>query len=149
MMIQKSPARLLREIYPVESLMNAALRAAFDPKDYFAGVSKGLALAAITEAVNADEARKASNKKTGDIAKIALANVPTTGWLPKELRTAHYDGPAGKSQRKPAKAVAKRKSNAKPKSSPRRLERMTHSCSRCSTRPPNPGPVLNPVKPSL
>jgi ParB family chromosome partitioning protein len=82
-------------------VMNAALRKAFDPKGYFAGVSKGLALAAITEGVNADEARKVSNKKKGEIAKAALANVPKTGWLPKELRTAHYDGPKPKAK-KPA-----------------------------------------------
>jgi ParB family chromosome partitioning protein len=76
--------------------MNKALRARFDAKDYFDSVSKPIALKAITEAINADEARKVSSKPKGEIAKFAISNVPKTGWLPAELRTAHYDGPASK-----------------------------------------------------
>jgi len=89
--------------------MNAALREAFDAKNYFDSVSKPMVLAAIAEAVNEDEARKLQGKPKGEVAKFAVANVPKTGWLPKELRTAHYDGPAKK---KPAKAASKKK--AKP-----------------------------------
>lgn len=79
----------------------AAMRKEFDASDYFNSVSKALCLAAITEAVNADEARKISGKPKADIAKFAIANVPKTSWLPPELRTEHYDGPAAKPTAKP------------------------------------------------
>lgn len=77
-------------------VLNAALRKAFDAKDYFENAPKPFALAAITEAVNADESRKLAGKKRPEIAKFAIANVPAKGWLPKELRTSHYDGPQKK-----------------------------------------------------
>lgn len=95
--------------------MNVALRKEFDAEDYFGGVSKALCLAAITEAVNADEARKVSGKPKAEIAKFAVANVPKTGWLPEQLRTDNYDGPkakAAKSKVKPAKKVAAKKRKA-------------------------------------
>lgn len=82
--------------------INAALRATFDAKDYFDSVPKALCLRAITEAVNADEARKVSGNPKADIAKFATANVPKTGWLPPELRTTHYDGPTAKAKAAPA-----------------------------------------------
>lgn len=91
-----------------------ATRKAFDAADYFNSASKPLCLAAITEAINADEARKVSGKPKGDIAKFAIANVPKTGWLPPELRTSAYDGPAGAAKTKSAKAP-KAKAAAKPK----------------------------------
>jgi ParB family chromosome partitioning protein len=73
--------------------LNAALRGAFDAKDYFAGVSKALCVKAIEEAKGADLARQQSKNPKGDIAKFAIANVPTTGWLPPQLRAKGYDGP--------------------------------------------------------
>jgi ParB family chromosome partitioning protein len=76
--------------------LNKQLRQGFDAADYFGNVSKGLCLKAITEAINADEARKVAGKPKGEIAKFAVDNVPRTGWLPVELRTAHYDGPGSK-----------------------------------------------------
>lgn len=81
--------------------LNTALRKKFDATEYFNSVPKALCLTAITEAVNADEARKVSGKPKGEIAKFAITNVPKTGWLPPELRCARYDGPKGKA--KPAK----------------------------------------------
>jgi ParB family chromosome partitioning protein len=92
-------------------VMNAAMRKTFDAKGYFEGAGKTFCLAAITEAVNADEARKVSKGKKGEIAKFALINVGKTGWLPKELRTSHYDGPTGKktAPKKTVKAKAKGK----------------------------------------
>jgi len=81
-------------------VMNAALRKAFDASDYFSGAPKAFTLAAITEAVNADESRKLAGKKRSEIAKFATANVGKTKWLPKELRTSHYDGPKPKAKRK-------------------------------------------------
>lgn len=86
-------------------VMNAAMRTAFNAKDYFENCGKAFCLAAITEAVNADEARKVSKGKRAEIAKFALVNVGKTPWLPKELRTAHYDGPKGKT----AKAKTKKR----------------------------------------
>jgi ParB family chromosome partitioning protein len=73
--------------------LNAALRGAFDAKDYFAGVNKALCLRAIAEAMGADMARQQANKPKGDIAAFAIENVPTTGWLPLQLRAKGYDGP--------------------------------------------------------
>lgn len=76
--------------------LNKALRATFDAPGYFDAVSKAHCLAAITEAVNADEARKVAGKPKGEIAAFCVANVPGKGWLPPELRTRHYDGPQAK-----------------------------------------------------
>ena len=76
--------------------MVEATRKGFDADDYFKSVPKAMCLAAITEAINADESRKVAGKPTADIKKFATANVPKTGWLPRELRTAHYDGPGAK-----------------------------------------------------
>lgn len=101
--VQKAYDTLASTITP--KVMNAALRKAFDAKGYFEGCGKAFCLAAITEAINADEARKISKGKRGEIAKFALANVGKTPWLPKELRTAHYDGPS--KTKKAAKAKRK------------------------------------------
>jgi ParB family chromosome partitioning protein len=91
---------------------SAAFRKAFDAKDYFASAPKSFVIAAIAEAVNADEARKMDGQKRSEIAKFAMANVVKTGWLPKELRTVHYDGPQAKAK---AKSAAKTKTAAKGK----------------------------------
>jgi len=81
--------------------LNAALRGAFDAKDYFTGVSKGLALAAIGEALGPDIERQQAKGKRTDIAAFAFANVPSTGWLPKQLRAKAYDGPGTEGYRRP------------------------------------------------
>lgn len=87
-------------------VINAAMAKAFDAKGYFDGAGKSFCLAAITEAINADEARKISDEKKADIAKFALTNVGKTGWLPKELRTPHYTGPQKKSAPTKAKKAS-------------------------------------------
>lgn len=110
---------------------NAAARGVFDAKDYFAGVNKALCLKAIEEAMGADMARQQSKNPKGDIASFAIENVPTTGWLPIQLRAKGYDGPPvkkasgrlasiGDGKKKPAKgkpavkaAPAKRAAAAK------------------------------------
>jgi len=74
--------------------LQAALREEFDAEDYFKTVPRSLAEAAIAEAVNADEARKAGKLKKGELVKFCVENVPKTGWLPPELRTSTYAGPA-------------------------------------------------------
>lgn len=74
--------------------LQEALRANFDAEDYFRSVPRALAEAAIREALNEDEARKAAKLKKGPLVDFAVANVPPTGWLPPELRTSTYAGPA-------------------------------------------------------
>jgi ParB family chromosome partitioning protein len=83
-------------------LMNEAIRKSFDREDYFGNAPKPVLLAAITEAVSNDEARKLKDKTKAEIAKFALANIGKTAWLPGELRTANYDGPT-KAKAKPQK----------------------------------------------
>lgn len=96
---------------------NAAARGAFDAKDYFAGVSKMLCLKAIEESLGPDLARQQAKKTKPDIVAFAIENVPTTGWLPLQLRHKGYDGsPVKKASgklaptkpKKPAKAAAKK-----------------------------------------
>lgn len=84
------------------------LRNRFDAKDYFASVPKANVIAAVAEAVNADEARKLGSKKTVECQKFATDNVPQTGWLPVQMRPPHYvlTPPAGAAKPKP---VATRK----------------------------------------
>lgn len=72
---------------------NAAMRGAFDAKDYFESVPKSYSLLAIKEAVGVDAAKKLESSPKPDIVKFAVANVPTTGWLPPQLRVKGYDGP--------------------------------------------------------
>lgn len=104
--------------------LNAALRGAFDAKDYFGGVNKALCLAAIGEALGSDAARQQANNSKLEIAAFAIENVPETGWLPPQLRAKGYDGPPAKktaakapakrtakaAKKKPAKKTAKKKS---------------------------------------
>lgn len=72
---------------------NAAARGAFDAKDYFAGVSKPLSLKAIEEALGPDLARQQAKNGKAEIVAFAVENVPSTGWLPVQLRAKGYDGP--------------------------------------------------------
>lgn len=85
------PAAICNAIDP--KAMNAALRGAFDAKDYFNGVAKPLCLTAIGEAMGPDLARQQSKNTKGEIAAFAIENVPKTGWLPPQLRAKGYDGP--------------------------------------------------------
>lgn len=96
--------------------LNAALRGEFDAKDYFNGVNKALCLKAIEEACGPDLGRQQAKNAKAEIAKFAIANVPTTGWLPLQLRAKGYDGPP----------VANAKSTAatlKDKSKPPRVQK--------------------------
>ena len=105
--IRKKFGEIANAIAP--KIMNAALRKAFNAKDYFDSCGKAFCVAAVAEAVNADEARKISKGKKAEIAKFAFTNVSKTPWLPKELRTANYDGPAGGKTKAKAKTKAKGK----------------------------------------
>lgn len=90
-LLKGNPGLICDAIKP--QAMNAALRGAFDGKDYFNSVPKALCLAAIKEAVGADVARQQEKNKGPEIAAFAIANVPATGWLPPQLRVKGYDGP--------------------------------------------------------
>jgi len=92
-------------------VLNAALRGAFDAKDYFAGVNKALCLKAIGEALGADVARQQAKNSKGEIAAFAAENVPPTNWLPLQLRAKGYDGPPVK---KPSGKVARSVKAKKP-----------------------------------
>lgn len=83
------------------NVFNAALAKHFDAEDYFSSAPKVLVVKAIAEAVNQDEARKASAGGKADLAKFAHTNVVKTGWLPKELRTVHYRGPGSEGYKAP------------------------------------------------
>ena len=70
--------------------MRAALIENFDAEDYFGSVSTSVARAAYAEMTG--KTLMASAKKA-EVASMAAARAKETGWLPAELRTAHYDGP--------------------------------------------------------
>jgi ParB family chromosome partitioning protein len=81
---------------------NKALRETFDAKDYFDSIGRPQIVAAVREAMGETHATNVGKLKKDAATKFAVTNVPKTGWLPLQLRTAHYDGP----QAKPAKAKA-------------------------------------------
>lgn len=96
--------------------LNAALREAFDPQDYFSGVSGTMRVDAVREACGEDAAKSAAKLRKAQQTEFAVRNVPQTGWLPPQLRTRHYDGPqASTAKPKKASAVAKLKPKAKAK----------------------------------
>jgi ParB/RepB/Spo0J family partition protein len=94
-------------------VLNAALRKRFDAKDYVESAPKAYVLRAIREAKGEAAAKEIAGKKRGEINAAALVHVIKTGWLPAELRTAHYDGPAEKPNGKRGKRVTKAKSKRK------------------------------------
>lgn len=75
--------------------LNAAIRKAFDAKDYFESVNKELCLLAIREACGDEQADSLKGSKA-EIEAFAVKNVGKSGWLPAQLRTIHYDGPPKK-----------------------------------------------------
>lgn len=97
--------------------LNAALRASFDATDYFAGVTAQICKDAI--ALCDPKYPFTGKEKKSDLAKLAAKLVKESnagnkaGYLPVEMRTAHYDGPAAKAagakgkKAKPAKKKAK------------------------------------------
>lgn len=80
--------------------LNAALRASFDAADYFAGVTAQVCKEAIALC---DPKQPITGKaKKSELAKLAADLVKKSnaggkaGYLPPEMRTSHYDGPAPK-----------------------------------------------------
>jgi ParB family chromosome partitioning protein len=74
-------------------IMAAALRKHFNAADYFERASKAHGLTALREACGDTIAKQWANRKRGEIAATCVELVTKTGWLPPELRTAHYKSP--------------------------------------------------------
>lgn len=87
--------------------LTTALRETFDAKDYFNSVSRATIVEAVREAMGDQHASAVAKMDKAGAIKFALANLPKTKWLPKQLRVAGYDGPAKKAAKKPAKKAKK------------------------------------------
>jgi ParB family chromosome partitioning protein len=70
-----------------------AIMREFDAKDYFSSVGMGAIVDAVRCSMGGDHHTKVGKMKKPDAAKFAAANVPKTGYLPKQLRTEWYTGP--------------------------------------------------------
>lgn len=96
--------------------LNAALRTSFDAADYFAGVTAQVCQDAIK--LCDPKYPFTGKEKKSELAKHAAKLVKESnaggraGYLPPEMRTAHYDGPATKAA-KPAVASRTAKKTAK------------------------------------
>jgi ParB family chromosome partitioning protein len=93
-------------------ILNAELRKLFAAEDYFKGVSGDLRLKAIREMDPQQEPAAAKAKKAAQVTIAVQCFSKSKDWLPLELRTTHYAGPAEK--KAPAKAKAAKKAKAKP-----------------------------------
>jgi ParB family chromosome partitioning protein len=116
-------AAICNALYPADML--AAIGKRWDAKDYFANVSAALRIKAATEALGEDLARTVSKMKKDEATKWCATNIPPTGWLPPQIRTAHYKGPllvtiATDKPVAKAKAPARGKTKAAPKKAARR-----------------------------
>lgn len=93
--------------------LNAELRASFDAADYFAGVTAQACKDAI--ALCDPKQPIIGKEKKSELAKLAAELVKKSnaggkaGYLPPEMRTKHYDGPAPKAAKPTAKAKAAKK----------------------------------------
>lgn len=96
-------------------MLNAAIANTFDAKSYFDGVNLQACVDAVRCSMGDDHANKIAKMKKGEAAKFATANVPTKGWLPKELRTVHYKGPVESTPAAKPKAPAKKAAAGKEK----------------------------------
>ena len=97
----------------------------FDAKDYFASIGHGAIVTICRAALGYDVGDKVAKMKKPAAAKFAASTVPSSGWLPKQLRTRHYKGAvesmtegeltklgkeaAAKNKKAPAKKAAKKK----------------------------------------
>jgi ParB family chromosome partitioning protein len=92
--------------------LNAQLRANFDAADYFAGVTAqackdAIALCDPKQPITGKEKKSELAKLAADLVKKSNAG-GKPGYLPPEMRTSKYDGPAAKASAKPAKAAKKK-----------------------------------------
>lgn len=108
--------RVLLEAMDAKKL-NTALRDSFDAADYFAGVTAQVCKEAI---LLCDPKQPLTGKeKKSELAKLAADLVKKSnaggkpGYLPPEMRTAHYDGPKPVKDKPVAKAKAAKKAAKK------------------------------------
>lgn len=64
----------------------------FDAKDYFASIGHGAIVTICRAALGYAVGDKVAKMKKPAAAKFAASTVPSSGWLPKQLRTRHYKG---------------------------------------------------------
>jgi ParB family transcriptional regulator, chromosome partitioning protein len=110
-MTHRGKAALLNALPPAR--LEKATRETFDAVDYFASVSLASVVEAVRTSMSDDHAGKVAKMRKADAAKFAAANVPETGWLPKQLRTAHYTGPVEPGTMPAASRPAAKKKAAK------------------------------------
>lgn len=109
---QPDDTALLEALDPKK--LNAALRTNFDAADYFAGVTAqackdAIALCDPKQPITGKEKKSELAKLAAELVKKSNAG-GKAGYLPPEMRTKHYDGPAPKATAKPAaKAKATKK----------------------------------------
>lgn len=90
--------------------VNTYIAEGFRADDYFASISRDQRAAAVTEAMGKDHAAKLAKMKTGDQIEFCVENVfKTAGWLPTQIRTAHYKGPGAETTKPAAKVRGRRK----------------------------------------
>jgi ParB family chromosome partitioning protein len=83
--------------------LTTAIREKFDAKDFFNSVSRAAIVEAVREAMGDDHAGNVAKMDKAGAVKFAIANLPKTKWLPKQLRVTGYDGPAKKAKGTKAK----------------------------------------------
>lgn len=91
--------------------LNHRISVEFDVKDYFDSVNLQACVEAVRAAMGDGPAAEVAKMKKAAAAKFAADHVVKAGWLPKELRTIHYRGPADRGAAaapKPAKKAAKK-----------------------------------------
>ncbi len=107
--------------------LHEALRSRFNAADYFIGVRKDDIVQAAKECGVAGDPSAWEKMKKGDLAKMAAAGAAeATGWLPPEMRTAHYQSSARPVEattatgKKPVKKPRAARKAAKPKAAAKR-----------------------------
>lgn len=102
--------------------LNDAIVKHFDLTNYCHLAPKPLLLKAIEEAFNKEATVPLQDKSKKEIAEFAIKELPKKGWLPVEMRTAHYKGPTAKpAASKPA--AEKPAPKAKAKSAPKKKKK--------------------------
>lgn len=97
-----------------KDVVNKQVAAAFDATDYFGSVSTQAIADAVSCSMGPDFARDVAKMKKAAAAKFAVEHLPSKGYLPPALRTAHYTGPVESTAKKaPAKKTTAKKTEGK------------------------------------
>lgn len=110
------------------STVNTCIVSHFDYTDYFTSISVAGIADAVRTAVGDKPADTVAKMQKKNAVEFALGHVPQTNWLPKEMRSVHYDGPVevapepkkaapkkADAPKKPAKKAAKKAAKKKTK----------------------------------